>query len=90
MDRITGSGACVPARRVLAGTTTREEQMGFMDKLRNRFQMARGHGKQKAGQAMGDQYLEAEGRGERVEGGARQVGEQVKDAGKSVRDSFRD
>jgi uncharacterized protein YjbJ (UPF0337 family) len=67
----------------------KEEQMGFMDKLRNRFQMARGHGKQKAGRAAGDPYLEAEGRAERVEGGARQVGEQVKDAGKNVRDTFK-
>jgi uncharacterized protein YjbJ (UPF0337 family) len=68
----------------------KEGQMGFFDKLKNRLQMAKGHGKQKAGQAIDDPYLEAEGRGERVEGGARQVGEQVKDAGKNVRDAFKD
>ena len=41
--------------------------MGFMDKVRNRFKMGRGRAKQDAGRAMGDPYLEAEGRGERVE-----------------------
>ena len=63
--------------------------MGFMDKLRNRFTMSKGHAKQDAGRAAGDPYLEAEGRSERVEGAGRQVGEQVKDAGKNVRDAFK-
>jgi uncharacterized protein YjbJ (UPF0337 family) len=67
----------------------KEKQMGFMDKLRNRFQMARGHGKERAGRAMGDPDLEARGQAERVEGGTRQVGEQVKDVGKNVRDTFK-
>jgi hypothetical protein len=35
------------------------------------------------------QDLEAKGAGDRVEGGAKQVGEQVKDAGKNVRDTFK-
>ena len=64
--------------------------MGFMDKLRNRFQMSKGRAKQHAGQAAGDPYLEAEGRADRVDGAARQVGEQVKDAGKNVKDAFKD
>ena len=63
--------------------------MGFMDKLRNRFQMAKGRGEERAGRAMGDPDLEARGAGDRVEGGTRQVGEQVKDAGKNVRDTFK-
>jgi uncharacterized protein YjbJ (UPF0337 family) len=63
--------------------------MGFIDKLRNRFKMGRGRAKQEAGRAMGDPYLEAEGRGERVEGGVRQAGERVKDAGQDVRDAFK-
>jgi uncharacterized protein YjbJ (UPF0337 family) len=63
--------------------------MGFMDKLRNRLQMGRGKSKQEAGRAMGDPYLEAEGRGERIEGGVRQAGERVKDAGKDVGDAFK-
>jgi uncharacterized protein YjbJ (UPF0337 family) len=67
----------------------KEKQMGFMDKLRNRFQMAKGHGEERAGRAMGDPDLEAKGAGDRVEGGTRQVGEQVKDVGKNVRDTFK-
>jgi uncharacterized protein YjbJ (UPF0337 family) len=63
--------------------------MGFMDKLRNRFQMGRGRVKQDVGRAIGDPDLEARGQGERVGGAARQVGEQVKDAGKNVRDAFK-
>lgn len=64
--------------------------MGFIEKMRNRFQMGRGRGKQEAGRAAGDPYLEAEGRAERVEGGVKQAGERLKDAGKDVRDGFKD
>ena len=64
--------------------------MGFMDKLRNRLQMGRGRTKQEAGRAARDPYLEAEGRGERVKGGVKQAGERLKDAGKDVRDGFKD
>jgi uncharacterized protein YjbJ (UPF0337 family) len=67
----------------------KEKQMGFMDKLRNRFQMTKGRGEERAGRAMGDQDLEAKGAGDRVEGGTKQVGEQVKDVGKNVRDTFK-
>jgi uncharacterized protein YjbJ (UPF0337 family) len=63
--------------------------MGFMDKMRNKFKMGRGRAKQDVGRATDDPYLEAKGRGERVDGAARQVGEQVKDAGKNVRDAFK-
>jgi uncharacterized protein YjbJ (UPF0337 family) len=63
--------------------------MGFMDKMKNRFQMTKGRGKEKAGQAAGDPYLEASGQRERAAGGTKQVGEQVKDAGKNVRDAFK-
>ena len=63
--------------------------MGFMDNLRNRFRMSKGHAKQDVGRAAGDPYLEAEGQRERVSGSARQAGEQVKDAGKNVKDAFR-
>jgi uncharacterized protein YjbJ (UPF0337 family) len=62
--------------------------MGFIDKIRNKFKMGRGRAKEDVGRATGDPYLEAEGKGERIEGAARQVGEQVKDAGKNVRDAF--
>jgi uncharacterized protein YjbJ (UPF0337 family) len=63
--------------------------MGFIDKLRNRFMMGRGRAKQNLGRETGDPYLEARGQAERVEGAGRQVGEQVKDAGKNVRDAFK-
>ena len=63
--------------------------MGFMDKLRNRFQMGKGRAKAKTGRATGDPYLEAEGQTERVEGATRQVGEQVKDSAKNVKDAFK-
>ena len=63
--------------------------MGFMDKLKNRFQMGKGRGKQNLGRATDDPYLEAEGQRERVSGAGKQVGEQVKDAGKNVRDAFK-
>ena len=64
--------------------------MGAMDKLRNKLQMGKGRAKERAGRASGDPYLEGEGKADRVEGGARQVGEQVKDAGKNVRDTFKE
>jgi uncharacterized protein YjbJ (UPF0337 family) len=63
--------------------------MGFMDKLRNRFTMTKGKAKQDAGRAAGDPYLEGEGRAERVQGSGAPVGEQVKDAGKNVKDAFK-
>jgi len=38
---------------------------------------------------MGDPYLENEGRKDRMAGGAKQVGERVKDAAKETRRTFR-
>jgi uncharacterized protein YjbJ (UPF0337 family) len=63
--------------------------MGFMDKLKNRFQMGKGRAKQDVGRSTGDPYLEAEGRRDRAAGGTKQAGEQAKDAAKNVRDAFR-
>jgi len=62
--------------------------VSFLDKMKNRLQMGRGHAKQDLGRATGDPYLEAEGQKERIGGSARQVTEQVKDAGKNVKDAF--
>ena len=86
---IGGSRAGEPGPARSGPLPMKEKQMGFMDKLRNRFQMAKGHGEERAGRAMGDQDLEARGAGDRVEGGTKQVGEQVKDVGKNVRDTFK-
>jgi uncharacterized protein YjbJ (UPF0337 family) len=63
--------------------------MGFMDKLRNKFMMGRGRAKENVGRTAGDPYLETKGQAERMDGAGRQVGEQVKDAGKNVRDAFK-
>jgi uncharacterized protein YjbJ (UPF0337 family) len=63
--------------------------MGVMDKLRNKLQMGRGRAKQRAGRAAGDPYLASAGQRERIGGAARQIGEQVKDAGKNIRHAFR-
>lgn len=64
--------------------------MGIGNKLRNRFQMAKGRAKAKRGRATGDPYLETKGQGQRVGGAARQVSEQAKDAVKNVRDAFKE
>jgi uncharacterized protein YjbJ (UPF0337 family) len=64
--------------------------MGFMDKLRNRFKMGKGRAKQDVGRATDNPDLEARGQAERIDGAGRQVGEQVKDAGKNVRDAFKE
>jgi uncharacterized protein YjbJ (UPF0337 family) len=62
--------------------------MGFMDKLKNKLQMGKGRVKEGTGRAVGNPRLEAEGQGNRVSGATKQVGEQVKDAGKNIRDAF--
>jgi uncharacterized protein YjbJ (UPF0337 family) len=61
-----------------------------MDKLKNKLQMGKGRAKEETGRATGDPYLEAEGKGDRMSGGMKQVGEQVKDAGKNARDAFKE
>ena len=63
--------------------------MGFMDKLRNKVTMGKGRAKQDVGRATDNPDLEARGQADRIDGAGRQVGEQVKDAGKNVRDAFK-
>ncbi|MFA1544895.1 CsbD family protein [Actinomadura chokoriensis] len=63
--------------------------MSFLDKLKNKVQKAKGRGKEEAGRQSGDPYLEAEGRKDRASGGAKQVGEQAKDAAREARRTFR-
>jgi uncharacterized protein YjbJ (UPF0337 family) len=62
--------------------------MGFLDKLKNKTQKAKGRGKEEAGRQTGDPSLEAEGGKDRAAGGAKQVGEQAKDAAKEARRTF--
>ncbi|MEV3920005.1 CsbD family protein [Actinomadura coerulea] len=59
--------------------------MGFLDKLKNKTQQAKGRGKEEAGRQSGDPNLEAEGKGDRATGGAKQVGEKAKDAAKEAK-----
>ncbi|WP_018658166.1 CsbD family protein [Actinomadura flavalba] len=59
--------------------------MSLLDKIKNTAQRAKGRGKERAGRQSGDPYLEAEGKKDRVSGGAKQVGERIKDAGKEAR-----
>lgn len=59
--------------------------MGLFDKLKNRTQRGKGRAKEAAGRESRDPYLEAEGRKDRVVGGAKQVGEKAKDAVRETR-----
>jgi uncharacterized protein YjbJ (UPF0337 family) len=63
--------------------------MGFLTKMKNRVQRAQGRRKEEAGRATGDPSLEAEGRKDRMSGGARQMGEKAKDAAKEARKTMR-
>ena len=63
--------------------------MSLIDKVRNKLQMAKGHTKEQAGQATGDADLEARGQGERMQGGAKQMGEHLKDMGRDIRKRFK-
>jgi uncharacterized protein YjbJ (UPF0337 family) len=61
--------------------------MGFLDKLRNKATMGKGRLKENIGRHDRDPGLTAEGRGDRLRGGAKQVGERVKDAARDIRRS---
>jgi uncharacterized protein YjbJ (UPF0337 family) len=63
--------------------------VGFLDKLKNKAQRAKGRKKEETGRRAGDPYLEAEGRKDRAAGGAKQVGEHAKDAVKEIRKTER-
>ncbi|SNS08062.1 CsbD family protein [Actinomadura mexicana] len=59
--------------------------MGFLDKLKNKAQQAKGRGKEEAGRQSGDPNLEAEGKSDRASGGVKQVGEKAKDAAREAK-----
>jgi uncharacterized protein YjbJ (UPF0337 family) len=63
--------------------------MGLRKELGKRFNMMKGREKRNMGRASDSPDLEAKGQGERIGGATRQVGEQAKDAGKDVRDAFK-
>jgi uncharacterized protein YjbJ (UPF0337 family) len=57
--------------------------MSAKDKAKNKAQEMKGQAKEKAGQATGDEHLEAEGRADKAKGNLKNAGEKVKDAFKS-------
>jgi len=61
--------------------------MGFLDKLRNKATMGKGRLKEGIGRHDRDPGLTTEGRGDRLRGGAKQVGERVKDAARDIKRS---
>jgi uncharacterized protein YjbJ (UPF0337 family) len=62
-----------------------EDAMTFQKKIRNKFQITRGRAKQKLGRATGNRRMRAEGLADRIGGNVKQVGQQVKDAGRDLR-----
>lgn len=64
--------------------------MSIADKIRNRFRMGKGRAKAKTGRATGDPFLETKGQGQRAGAAGREMGEQVKDAGRNARDAFKE
>jgi len=63
--------------------------MGFWDELRNKTQRAKGRGKERFGRQTRNRSLEGKGRTDRYKSGAKQVGEQAKDAAREVRKTFK-
>ncbi|NIZ90132.1 CsbD family protein [Kineococcus rubinsiae] len=54
--------------------------MGLDDKIKNAAEKVTGQGKEKVGDATGDEQLKAEGQGDQAKGSLKQAGENVKDA----------
>jgi uncharacterized protein YjbJ (UPF0337 family) len=54
--------------------------MGFMDKLKNAAQGARGKGKEATGKARGDRSQQASGQADQVKADVKDIGDNAKDA----------
>jgi uncharacterized protein YjbJ (UPF0337 family) len=54
--------------------------MSGTDKIRDKAQELSGEAKEKAGEATGNEQLQAEGQADQVKGNLKQAGEKVKDA----------
>jgi uncharacterized protein YjbJ (UPF0337 family) len=63
--------------------------MGLFDKLRNKMTIGKGNAKENLGRHNRDPEMQAEGRADRLRGGAKQVGERVKDAARDIKRSTR-
>ncbi len=57
--------------------------MGAEDKVRNKAEELTGKGKEKLGDAIGDEQMETEGRTEQAKSNLKQAGEKVKDVFKN-------
>jgi uncharacterized protein YjbJ (UPF0337 family) len=64
--------------------------MGTDDKVANKAQDVKGKVKETAGKAVGNERLEAEGKGDQVGAAVKGVGEKVKDAAESVKHAVTD
>ena len=63
--------------------------MGLVNKLRNRFLMTAGSAKARYGRATGNRSLEVNAHWQRIVAATRQVGEQLKDAGRNIRGALK-
>jgi len=57
--------------------------MGLDDKISNKAEELKGHGKETTGKATDNEQLEAEGKGDQAGANLKQAGEKVKDVFKS-------
>ena len=62
--------------------------MGLGDKISNKAEDLKGHGKEATGKATGDENLEAEGKGDQASASLKDGVEKVKDAGKDIKDGL--
>ncbi|MCW2812679.1 MAG: hypothetical protein JWN84_134 [Nocardioides sp.] len=62
--------------------------MGLGDKISNKAEDLKGHGKEHAGKATGDESLEAEGKGDQASASIKDGVEHVKDAAGDIKDGL--
>jgi len=62
--------------------------MGLKDKAENKVEDLKGHGKESAGKATGNERLEAEGKGDQASASVKDAGEKVKDAASDLKDGL--
>lgn len=63
--------------------------MGLDDKIKNKVDKVTGAGKEKLGDARGDDEQKAEGKADQSKADLKQSGEHVKDAASDAKDSFK-
>jgi uncharacterized protein YjbJ (UPF0337 family) len=62
--------------------------MGIGDKISNKAEELKGHGKEQVGKANDDPQLQAEGRADQASGKTKNAGEKIKDAAKDLKDGL--